>query len=93
LFSNEGDEVLRQISTLANFFTFPTLSREHGYRLAMWKFCRKKMGIVEVADANFLKVLRIGDLTLQELYDRFQAAARRRHAAAVSAIPWQKAPI
>jgi len=37
----------------------------------MWKFCRKKMGIVEVADANFLKVLRIGDLTLQELYDRF----------------------
>src|SRR5258708_19850754 len=30
LFSNEGDEGLRQISTLANYFVFPTNSRNHG---------------------------------------------------------------
>jgi hypothetical protein len=33
LFSNEGDEVLRQISTLANYFSFPTKSRNYGWRL------------------------------------------------------------
>jgi Alpha/beta hydrolase of unknown function (DUF900) len=33
LFSNEGDEVLRDISTTANFFTLPTKRREFGYRL------------------------------------------------------------
>ena len=33
LFSNEGDEVLRAISTAVNYFTFPTLSRVYGYRL------------------------------------------------------------
>ena len=33
LFSNEGDEVLRQISTTANYFSFPTKTWKHGYRL------------------------------------------------------------
>lgn len=33
LFSNEGDEVLRDISTTANFFSLPTKSRRFGYRL------------------------------------------------------------
>jgi hypothetical protein len=33
LFSNEGDVVLRLISTLANYFSFPTRSRKHGFRL------------------------------------------------------------
>lgn len=33
LFSNEGDEVLRLISTLANYFSFPTTRRSHGFRL------------------------------------------------------------
>jgi hypothetical protein len=33
LFSSEGDEVLRQISTTANYFSFPTRSRNFGFRL------------------------------------------------------------
>ena len=33
LFSNEGDEALRLISTMGNYFSFPTQSRNYGYRL------------------------------------------------------------
>ena len=33
LFSNEGDEALRLISTVANYFSFPTLKNQSGYRL------------------------------------------------------------
>jgi hypothetical protein len=33
LFSSEGDGVLRSISTIVNYFTFPTRSRNYGYRL------------------------------------------------------------
>ena len=33
LFSNEGDEVLRMVSTIANYFTYPTASHDYGYRL------------------------------------------------------------
>ena len=33
LFSNEGDEALRLISTIANYFSFPTTDRKFGYRL------------------------------------------------------------
>jgi hypothetical protein len=33
LFSNEGDLALRLASTLANYFTFPSRTRESGYRL------------------------------------------------------------
>lgn len=42
LFSNEGDEVLRLISTLANYFSFPNINREFGFRL----------GNVEVLDGG-----------------------------------------
>jgi hypothetical protein len=93
LFSNEGDEVLRQISTFANFFMFPTKSRAHGYRLGNVEVLSKKMGIVPVADANFLKALRIGRLTLQELYDRLQKTANMRQAAAVQLAGSATTPI
>ena len=33
LFSNEAEVVLRLLATLANFFVFPSSSREGGYRL------------------------------------------------------------
>jgi hypothetical protein len=33
LFSNEGDLALRLASTIANYFSFPSLTRESGYRL------------------------------------------------------------
>jgi hypothetical protein len=35
LFSNEGDEVLRQISTTANYFSFPTKSWKKDIAWAM----------------------------------------------------------
>lgn len=64
LFSNEADEVLRQISTTANFFSLPTLKHKFGYRLG-------NVGIVAedytVADGVNLNKLRIAKATLHEL--------------------------
>jgi hypothetical protein len=65
LFSNEGDEVLRLISTTANYFWFPTEHRRFGYRL----------GNVEILSSNFkpvshgglLSKLRVGSQTLHSL--------------------------
>jgi hypothetical protein len=66
LFSNEGDEVLRQISTMANYFSFPTRSRNFGYRLG-------NVGVLKpyglFRDVQ-LQDLRVGYMTLQELYDK-----------------------
>jgi hypothetical protein len=80
LFSNEGDEVLRQISTLANYFMFPTKSRNHGFRLGNVEILSSGFGLIDVADADFLRTLRIGNLTLQQLYDALVGARARRHA-------------
>lgn len=79
LFSNEGDEVLRQISTLANYFSFPTKSRNHGWRLGNVEILSRGYGVIGASDA---KELRIGNLTIAEL-DRAMhdaAAARTRNA-------------
>jgi len=80
LFSNEGDEVLRQISTLANYFVFPTKKREHGFRLGNVEILSSQYGLLTVPEADFLRTLRIGSLTLQELYDALERARVRRHA-------------
>jgi pimeloyl-ACP methyl ester carboxylesterase len=69
LFSNEGDEVLRQISTLANYFVFPTKSRNHGFRLGNVEILSRDFGLTNIPRADILKRLRIGHLTLQQLYD------------------------
>ncbi|MBV9978731.1 hypothetical protein [Bradyrhizobium sp.] len=81
LFSNEGDEVLRQISTLANYFVFPTRSRNHGFRLGNVEILSRDFGLTSVARADILKRLRIGHLTLQELYDGLLRAAEQRQRA------------
>lgn len=79
LFSNEGDEVLRQISTLANYFVFPTRSRDHGFRLGNVEILSSKFGAINPDDAGgFLKTLRVGNLTLQELHDTLDLAEARR---------------
>jgi hypothetical protein len=79
LFSNEGDEVLRQISTLANYFVFPTTSRNHGFRLGNVEILSEKFGLtVANDDADLLKRLRIGRLTLKELYNRLKQADEAR---------------
>lgn len=67
LFSNEGDEVLRQISTTANYFSFPTKSNSFGYRLGNVCLLGIPCGISKCVDLNYL---RIGNLTLAEIYDR-----------------------
>jgi hypothetical protein len=78
LFSNEGDEVLRQISTLANYFVFPTKSRDYGFRLGNVEILSSALGLIEVADQDFLATLRIGNLTLQQIYDRLETAKSKR---------------
>jgi hypothetical protein len=78
LFSNEGDEVLRQISTLANYFVFPTKSRNHGFRLGNAEILSRDFGLTNVPRADILKRLRIGHLTLWELYDGLKRATKQR---------------
>jgi len=70
LFSNEGDEVLRDISTTANFFSLPTKSRRFGYRLGNVGV-RTGWGISEQLT---LGNLRVGARTLYELYAELDAA-------------------
>jgi len=80
LFSNEGDEVLRQISTLANYFVFPTKSRNYGFRLGNVEILSSNFGLIDVNEDNFLRTLRIGNLTLQQIYDTLEDARTSRHA-------------
>jgi hypothetical protein len=70
LFSNEGDEVLRQISTTANYFSFPTKSNNFGYRLG--NVCL--LGLPYGINANeFNKsYLEIGKMRLSALYKRIE---------------------
>jgi hypothetical protein len=79
LFSNEGDEVLRQISTLANYFVFPTKSRNYGFRLGNVEILSSSFGLIDVGDDKFLATLRIGNLTLQQIYDTLEDAKTSRH--------------
>jgi pimeloyl-ACP methyl ester carboxylesterase len=69
LFSNEGDEVLRNISTTANFFSLPTKSRSFGYRLG-------NVGVLTgwgLSEQLTLGNLRVGARTLYELYAELDA--------------------
>jgi hypothetical protein len=92
LFSNEGDEVLRQISTLANYFMFPTKTRNHGFRLGNVEILSRNFGLMNVKEDDFLRVLRIGNSTLQELYDALEDAKAERHEKAPPPPPSSLAP-
>ncbi|SIO23675.1 Alpha/beta hydrolase of unknown function [Bradyrhizobium erythrophlei] len=85
LFSNEGDEVLRQISTLANYFVFPAKSKNHGFRLGNVEILSRSFGMIDVNEQDYLRVLRIGNLTLQELYDTLEDAREKRLVTAAAA--------
>ncbi len=70
LFSNEGDEVLRSISTTANFFSLPTKKRKFGCRLG-------NVGVLTdwgISENLTLGRLRVGWHTLYELYAELDAA-------------------
>jgi pimeloyl-ACP methyl ester carboxylesterase len=90
LFSNEGDEVLRQMSTVANYFVFPTNTRDHGFRLGNVEILSRNFGLIDVGADDFLRVLRIGNKTLQELYDSLEEARALRQA---SSRPATQAPL
>ena len=72
LFCNEGDEVLRLISTTANYFSFPTVNRNFGYRL----------GNAEILTSDFqtapkgqlLDIVRVGLYTLRKLSEQVNPA-------------------
>jgi len=75
LFSNEGDEVLRQISTLANYFSFPTKSNKYGYRLGNVELLSEDDGIIDEISSNDLPDrLRIGQNTIKGLHDKLVKA-------------------
>jgi hypothetical protein len=92
LFSNEGDEVLRQISTLANYFVFPAKSKNHGFRLGNVEILSRNFGMIDVNENDFLRVLRIGNLTLQELYDSLEDAKADRQPNAAPALAQARLP-
>jgi len=45
--------VLRQISTLANYFVFPTNSRNHGFRLGNVEILSRNFGLIDVKEDDF----------------------------------------
>ncbi|MEP0918293.1 alpha/beta hydrolase [Leptolyngbya sp. DQ-M1] len=75
LFSNEGDMVLKIASTAANYFSFPTSTRDGGYRLgnvivrSPGKFGLEKSGIVNLDNSGQLIPL-CGIEFLERLYLR-----------------------
>ena len=69
LFSNEGDEILRANSTSLNYFTFPTKSRIHGYRLGNTEILASAFGAAPPG-ANLLDVVRTGTKPLSFLSER-----------------------
>jgi hypothetical protein len=87
LFSNEGDAVLRQISTLANYFVFPTKSRNHGFRLGNVEILSRNFGLINVSPTDFLRALRVGNLTLEELSAALEDASARRNPDAPVPLP------
>ena len=69
LFSNEGDEVLLDISTTANFFSLPTKQRKFGFRLG-------NVGVLTdwgITAGVSLDKLRVGSQTLSQLYGALDA--------------------
>jgi esterase/lipase superfamily enzyme len=79
LFSSEGDEVLRQISTLANYFVFPTRSNDYGFRLGNTEILSEGYGIIDPRPKGFVETLRVGNRTLRELDDALGNARVSRH--------------
>ncbi len=75
LFSNEGDEVLRAISTAVNYFTFPTLRRVYGYRLGNTEILASAFGATPPGHDQ-LDLLRAGTQTLKSLSGQTTRAQR-----------------
>lgn len=68
LFCNEGDEVLRQISTAVNYFAFPTGDRRFGYRLGNIGVAGKPYGVSYRANWG-LDDLQLGFVSVARLFE------------------------
>jgi len=77
LFSNERRGPAPDFERFANYFVFPDQSRNHGFRLGNVESCRAISDDRREGD-DFLRVLRIGNMTLQELYDALEDAKAER---------------
>jgi hypothetical protein len=78
LFSNEGDEVLRQLSTTFNYFSFPTRSWKHGYRLGNVEILSENYGLIDVGTSDFLESLRVDFYTVRELYQKLRTVHQHK---------------
>ena len=68
LFSNEGDEVLRLISTWANYSSFPTNSWCYGYRLGNVEIKSEEYGTIpSIKNEDLPEKLRVGNNTIIQL--------------------------
>ncbi|HZB94533.1 MAG TPA: hypothetical protein VE268_01115, partial [Herpetosiphonaceae bacterium] len=82
LFSNEGDEVLHLVSTLANYFSFPTSQHNYGYRLgnvavhSELKEGKPEYGIINLPELEALGSLDIRSLSPDALQDLIQKLER-----------------
>lgn len=86
LFSSEGDEVLRLISTTANYFSFPTQKRNFGYRLGNVEILSSGFG--SVSNHGLSGALRVGREKLAALS---VATRRKQHPARENQHPAQVA--
>ena len=86
LFSNEGDEVLLLISTIVNYFTFPTRRRNYGYRLGNVETLSEGFG--KMANSGVLARLRVGDKTLADLSDKTSKATPKEVADVANAFTY-----
>jgi hypothetical protein len=87
LFSNEGDEVLRLISTMANYFVSPTNSRHFGFRLGNLEILSSNFGLIPTGPGGLLSMLRIGALTLQQMHEVLAIATALRKQSSTTVEP------
>ncbi len=60
---------MRQVSTLANYFSFPTKSSKFGFRLGNVEILKSQYGFIPHEPDDLLSTLRVGHCTLKELYE------------------------
>jgi len=91
LFSNEGDEVLRQDIDAGELLRVPRQEQEPRLPARNVEILSRKFGMIDVNEQDYLRVLRIGNLTLQELYDTLEDAREKRLVASAAAP--ERAPL
>jgi pimeloyl-ACP methyl ester carboxylesterase len=68
VFSNEGDMALRLASTIANYFSFPTRTRDGGYRLGNVAVRKRSTSGDRIEQYGIVNVDKIGNLIEQKQF-------------------------